>query len=165
MQLKHCRYPTCTTLIPRGQANPYCTKHAHLYKPWKPTIYQHNRKQSYKQYNLTKRDKVANAFYHSRQWVAMSRHMRQQAYFTCTCCGRTRDEKNFLVVDHIIPLKVNWRERLVPSNLWVLCKECHYWKTQLEQQIYGDSVIENLDTSKRWTKSKIQKFILSKEQK
>ena len=160
MQLRTCRYPTCNNLIPINQVNPFCKEHVSYYKE---RHYNPYHKTDYKRYNRYKRDTKANAFYHSREWTQLARSIKQEQFFTCQCCGRTKDGKSYLVVDHIIPLKVDKSRRLSRSNLWLLCKQCHYWKTKLEQEIYGASLIDNLDTSKKWPLEKIKKYILERE--
>lgn len=162
MQLKKCRYPTCANLIALTQSNPFCKTHANLYKKRERKF---ARKTNYIEYNKHRRDKKANAFYHSTSWRRLSADLRRQSLWTCQCCGKTYDAKSFLVVDHIIPLKVNPNLKLDRKNLWVLCKKCHFWKTKLEQQIYGSSLIANLDTSKAWPRKKIQNWILSREKR
>ena len=159
MQLKKCRYPTCNQLIPIDQSNPFCKKHG---QKWQHKQFKFV-KTDYKKYNKIRRDPKANAFYHSAPWRRLSADLRRQSMWTCNCCGRTYDGKSFLVVDHIIPFKVEPKLKLDRKNLWVLCKKCHFWKTKLEQQIYGASLIANLDTSKAWPRKKIQNWILSHE--
>lgn len=160
MQLKPCRYPTCTNLIPRDQVNPFCSEHKQYWHQPRHNAYA---KTDYKLYNKFKRDQRANKFYHSRAWKNLSRQLRRKAIWTCAVCGRTKEGASFLVVDHIVPLKVDPKDKLNPNNLWVLCKECHFWKTRLEQKVYGASLISNLDASKRWPKERIANWILSKE--
>ncbi|WEV36226.1 HNH endonuclease signature motif containing protein [Lactobacillus sp. ESL0677] len=162
MQLKRCRYATCNNLIPKSGI-PYCKLHAYLYHPYKFKC--KHRAGYYRQYNRLKRDPIANQFYHSKEWRQLSDRLRKQSFYTCQVCGRTKDGSSMLVVDHIIPLKVQPSLRLTRSNLWVLCKECHYWKTKLEQKIYSDSIVANLDISKRWSIDKIKQYILSNEVK
>lgn len=159
MQLKKCRYSTCNQLIPFDQKNPFCKKHG---KNWRQRKFNYQ-KTNYKNYNKYQRDPVANAFYHSAPWRRLSVDLRRKSMWTCECCGHTYDAKSFLVVDHIIPFKVEPRLKLDRKNLWVLCKKCHFWKTKLEQQIYGASLIANLDTSKAWPRKKIQNWILTRE--
>ena len=159
MQLKKCRYPTCNQLIPFDQKNPFCKKHG---KNWHQRQFNYQ-KTNYKNYNKYQRDPVANAFYHSAPWRRLSADLRRKSMWTCECCGHTYDAKSFLVVDHIIPFKVEPRLKLDRKNLWVLCKKCHFWKTKLEQQIYGTSLIANLDTSKAWPRKKIKNWILTRE--
>lgn len=161
MRYKVCRKPNCDVVIPYTQHNPYCTQHAYLYKP------RHKRdRQSIQTYNQFSRDKEANRFYHTQAWRIISRQIKQHAYFTCQCCDRTYDKPNYLIVDHIVPRRIDKRRQLDRTNLWLLCKRCHYWKTELEKKIYtSQSLIENLDTGKRWTTDKICEWILDKEGK
>lgn len=159
MQLKKCRYPTCNQLIPFDQKNPFCKKHG---KNWHQRQFNYQ-KTNYKSYNKYRRDPQANAFYHSAPWRRLSADLRRQSMWTCECCGHTYDARSFLVVDHIIPFKVEPRLKLDRKNLWVLCKKCHFWKTKLEQQIYSASLIANLDTSKAWPREKIKNWILVRE--
>lgn len=161
MQVRRCRYSTCNRLIPRSGI-PYCKQHASLYKPHVFT--RKHRKGYFKDYNANKRDPIANQFYHSKEWKRTSARLRKQAFNTCSICGRSKDGSSQLVVDHIIPLKIEPRLKLSEDNLWVLCKECHYWKTKLEKNIYGSSKVANLDISKAWPKEKIKNFILKKEE-
>lgn len=159
IQLKQCRYPTCNELIPFDQKNPFCKKHG---KNWHQRQFNYQ-KTNYKSYNKYRRDPQANAFYHSAPWRRLSADLRRQSMWTCECCGHTYDARSFLVVDHIIPFKVEPRLKLDRKNLWVLCKKCHFWKTKLEQQIYSASLIANLDTSKAWPREKIKNWILVRE--
>ncbi|MEC2595813.1 HNH endonuclease, partial [Bacillus cereus] len=38
------------------------------------------------------------------------------------------------VVDHIIPIRVDWSKRLEPSNLQTLCHACHNKKTKEDEK-------------------------------
>ncbi|WP_257143356.1 HNH endonuclease [Bacillus cereus] len=40
------------------------------------------------------------------------------------------------VVDHIIPLLVDWSRRLEPNNLQTLCHACHNQKTRNDKKAY-----------------------------
>jgi len=165
MRYKVCRKSNCSTLIPYGQVNPYCTKHADYYKQFtKDSI--RNRQQNYRDYNHHQRDKEANKFYQSKLWSILSRQLKHEAYFTCQCCGRTYDKPGYLVTDHIVPRRVDKRKQLDKNNLWVICKRCHYWKGVLESKIYqSKSLIENLDTTKKWNQEQIIEWILERENK
>jgi 5-methylcytosine-specific restriction endonuclease McrA len=115
--------------------------------------------QSY--YNRYKRDPVANAFYQSQVWEHMAARVKAESYNTCAICGHTYDEPGKLITDHIVPLRVDKRKRLDRDNLWCLCQQDHYWKTKLEGQVYqSESLIENLDTAKRWGANECKKWVL-----
>ncbi|KRM95968.1 hypothetical protein FC19_GL001449 [Liquorilactobacillus aquaticus DSM 21051] len=164
-RVRVCRKPNCNKLISFEQSNPYCSEHAGLYHKRNPFAKQ-QRKQNYSMYNKYKRDKEANAFYHSKQWRTVSNHIKREAYFTCQCCGHTYDKTGYLVVDHIIPRRVDKRKQSDEDNLWVLCKRCHYWKGELENRIYqSQSLVVNMDTSKKWDRGKMTEWILKHEHK
>nr|WP_242651981.1 HNH endonuclease [Leuconostoc kimchii] len=121
----------------------------------------YERKRQNKDYNMHSRDKEANAFYHTTTWKHLALGMKQQAMFTCECCGRTSTSKGYLVVDHIIPRKVDKRKQLDKGNLWVICKRCHWYKGVLEDDVYDDGTsIENIDTSKAWQCDDVRDWIL-----
>ncbi|MCJ8184798.1 HNH endonuclease [Lactiplantibacillus pentosus] len=164
MRMKVCRMSGCNELVSYEQENPFCTKHASYYKP-RP--YQHynkwERKQLNKDYNRNHRDKEANDFYHSVAWRKLSRVAKERAYMTCECCGHTALGKGKLVVDHITPRRIDKRKQLDSNNLWVLCYSCHYWKGQLEQDIYEDgdeNFISNLDVATQWDRESCREWIL-----
>ncbi|WP_338209324.1 HNH endonuclease signature motif containing protein [Lactiplantibacillus paraxiangfangensis] len=163
MRIKVCRKSGCTTKIPYDQSNPFCDEHRNLYHPstWKQT----ERRQSYSKYNRFKRDKEANQFYHTKQWSGISKSLKTQACNTCTICGHTYDKPGYLVTDHIIPRRVDKRRQLDLNNLWVICKRCHYWKGELESQVYNsDSLVANIDASHQWNRQKVAHWILEKEE-
>ncbi|WP_238786170.1 HNH endonuclease [Leuconostoc citreum] len=82
--------------------------------------------------------------------------------FTCECCGRTSTTKGYLVVDHIIPRKIDKRKQLDKGNLWVICKRCHWYKGLLEDDVYTDGLsIENIDVSKSWQRDDVCQWILN----
>lgn len=161
MRVKVCRKSGCNNVIPYSQGNPYCADHASLYKPNYADATKHvKRDTSY--YDKYKRDKESAAFYKSKIWEHTARDAKAHAYFTCACCGKTYDKPGYLVTDHIVPLRIDRSKCLDHDNLWVLCKGCHYWKTQLEDKIYkSQSRIENLDTATKWTREKISAWILA----
>ncbi|WP_225350358.1 HNH endonuclease signature motif containing protein [Lacticaseibacillus pantheris] len=91
----------------------------------------------------------------------MSARVKAESYNTCAICGHTYDQPGKLITDHIVPLRVDKRKRLDRDNLWCLCQEDHYWKTKLESQVYqSESLIENLDTAKRWDANECKKWVL-----
>lgn len=66
-------------------------------------------------------------FYRSSLW----RKARAQALlrddYMCQSCGGEAT-----MVDHIVPSKDDWQDRLNLDNLQSLCKSCHYQKTKIE---------------------------------
>lgn len=163
-RLKICRKPECSNTIPYDQINPYCDLHKEYYHP--RNYVRRFRKRSDQYYNKYKRDKEANAFYHSKQWKRISNQIKLREINTCSICGRTFDRSGYLITDHIIPRKIDKRLQLSPSNLWVLCQKCHYWKSEWEKKTYiSKSKIENLDTSKKYSKEDIKQIVLKHSRK
>lgn len=66
-------------------------------------------------------------FYHSTEWTHMRDAIRQRDLGLCQRCGM---ELN--LIDHIVPSKDDWDDRLNPDNLQALCTECHRLKTKRE---------------------------------
>lgn len=160
MRYKVCRKPDCDVKIAFEQDNPYCTNHASMWHKPTPYARQHS-KQQQKFYNKYKRDKEANSFYHNKQWEHLAKLVKEQAYFTCECCGHTYDKPRYLISDHIVPRKIDKRKQLDRDNIWCICQECHYWKTKLENKVYtSQSLIANLDTAKQWNKGRCTEWIL-----
>ena len=117
----------------------YCKEHQHLYE--KETQLRH------KIYDTYKRDRKLKAFYNSREWRTLSRKVYIKQNGMCQECLKNkkittgtydkhgRFKRN--VVDHIIPIKVDWSRRLDESNLQVLCIPCHNRKTLEDERKYG----------------------------
>lgn len=70
-------------------------------------------------------------FYDTWEWkearfAALKRHGRQ-----CQCCGWTPGSSagNYLVVDHIKPLRLHPQRALDPDNHQVLCNDCNMGKS------------------------------------
>jgi len=65
-------------------------------------------------------------FYSSPEWASKRFEIMSMDCFTCMLCGETANKKNgFLNVHHIIPLSVDWEQRLENNNLITLCVSCH----------------------------------------
>lgn len=76
---------------------------------------------------VIKKDKTV-AFYKSYQWRAVRYDVLEKNDGRCECCGQGKHEGIILHVDHIKPLRANWKLRLDPNNLQVLCNECNHGK-------------------------------------
>lgn len=66
-------------------------------------------------------------FYHSAAWHHKRREILERDYGLCQRCGKDAN-----LVDHIIPSKDDWEDRLDSDNLECLCRECHKIKTKRE---------------------------------
>ena len=84
-----------------------------------------------KKFPVQKCTKVPDDFYDSWEWksarfVALKRHGRR-----CQCCGWSPADGsgNYLVVDHIKPLRLFPQLALDPDNHQVLCNDCNKGKS------------------------------------
>lgn len=117
----------------------YCEEHKHLYQK---DISERN-----KIYDAFKRDKRTTAFYKSKEWQKLSQKVYLNQHGMCQECLKhkritigTYDKNGRFrrnVVDHIVPIKVDWSRRLDESNLQVLCNLCHAKKTVRDRRKYG----------------------------
>ncbi|HLT52423.1 MAG TPA: HNH endonuclease signature motif containing protein [Flavobacteriaceae bacterium] len=89
-----------------------------------------------KQYDRYKRDKEATAFYNSIQWRALRYQAMVRDNHLCQHCIKDKKITYAEVVDHIIPIKVDWSKRLKKSNLQSLCDTCHKSKTAEDKRKY-----------------------------
>jgi len=78
-----------------------------------------------------KRDRIAEPMgqrAHDKKWSALRRVMLERTGHKCQHCTAEetslRREESWLEVHHIVSVK-NEERRLDPSNLVVLCRECH----------------------------------------
>lgn len=71
-------------------------------------------------------------FYRSRAWQRLRYDTLRKYKSTCCCCGRRAKDGYEMHVDHIIPLSVDWKKRLDPNNVQVLCSECNLAKSNLD---------------------------------
>lgn len=94
----------------------YCENHAHL-KAEKEL-------KRYKQYNK-QRDPVLTKFYNSKEWRMLRDYIMSINQYLCIQCTLVPAD----VVDHIIPVTVDWSKRLDHNNCQPLCHDCHNKKT------------------------------------
>lgn len=66
-------------------------------------------------------------FYHSGLWRSARKDVNQRDYGLCQRCGSQLN-----LIDHIVPSKDDWEDRLNPDNLQGLCDDCHRVKTKRE---------------------------------
>lgn len=111
MKATLCIAPCCNQLAVQGHN--YCDKHL--------------------QESQEKRKAFANAvrrndsLYRTPEWRKLRKEVLKQCPF-CIICGN----KSNLTVDHIIPAEGNELLFFEPSNLQVLCNDCHRIKTAQE---------------------------------
>lgn len=91
-------------------------------------------------YDKYKRDKEAAAFYKSKSWDLMRVEALRRDHGLCQCCLKEKEITYAEMVDHIIPIKIDWSLRLTLSNLQSLCNACHAIKTAEDKRKYGDKL-------------------------
>ena len=109
--LKPCAYPGCPNLVKPGER--YCKEH---------------KKNRYKQYDETKRNKEAKKIYNSRQWRKVRETKMKECGGLCEMCLKEGRIVKADVVDHIVELKDGGCAFCL-ENLQCLCNACHAKKT------------------------------------
>ncbi|PGC80400.1 HNH endonuclease [Bacillus toyonensis] len=116
--MKPCASPMCAALT----RDKYCEKH------------QDKVQESARHYDKYIRNKSSRSFYNSRLWKGMRELMYRRDHGLCVQC-RSKDIIQIGdVVDHIIPIRVEWSKRLEPTNLQTLCHACHNKKTKEDEK-------------------------------
>ncbi|QEU48014.1 HNH endonuclease [Schleiferilactobacillus harbinensis] len=127
MIMKLCDHAGCHELVPFNVK--YCAQHAGDYKaraaPGNAASYQHRKEISGK----------LQKFYKSKAWEHLSYDYRLK-YPMCEWCQKKGLFVSADVVDHIIPIRVDWTKRLDESNLQSLCNSCHWQKSQEDKKRY-----------------------------
>ena len=86
-------------------------------------------------YDRKHRHKASQTFYQSSAWKKTRRAIMNRDNYLCTRCLQHHEFNEAHIVDHIVPLRVDWSLRLVHSNLQSLCQSCHSRKTRREQSV------------------------------
>lgn len=84
-------------------------------------------------YNRFKRDKEANAFYHSKGWTSVRNYVKVRDMMISGISGKMLTDHNF-IVDHVIPRRL-CKNPLDDRNLWLLSRQEHNTKTKLEERM------------------------------
>lgn len=122
---KICKVFGCNELT----KNTYCKNHEHKKIE--------KEKQRHKAYNRQRDPKLIH-FYNSKEWIALRTYVMNKFNHLCVGCSIdgvrpvTAD-----VVDHIVPLTVDWTLRLEITNCQPLCHDCHNKKTAVDRRKYG----------------------------
>lgn len=111
-----CSRPRCPNLV--DFPNRLCRKHRR--KVWR---------QRAKEYVASNPKEWA--FYNSKIWLAERKeHLLENPF--CVVCGTFAE-----MVDHIIPIRIDWERRLDRTNFQSMCHACHHKKRGREAHIYG----------------------------
>ncbi|QCK81885.1 HNH endonuclease [Geobacillus kaustophilus NBRC 102445] len=124
--LKPCAVPGCPNLT-QGR---YCEKHKHKE--------QQDKAERHRYYDEHLRDQTARDFYHSKEWQRVRRAALVRDHYLCQHCLAKKRITPADVVDHIVPVRVDWSLRLTLDNLQSLCNPCHNRKTSEDKRKYGE---------------------------
>lgn len=141
MRMHECRKNTCHNLIAMNKN--YCEQHQKLE--------QELIKKRNKDYNANRRDKEANSFYHSKAWQLKRKQAVLRNNYISEVSNTILNDKD-IIVDHIVPRRVDKDKELDINNLWLLSRREHNIKTRIEDRILakpnGVNIIRHLD--KAW---------------
>lgn len=127
MLKKICNKQGCSSLV--NPKDKYCDKHK---QQEQVDTYERN-----KHYDNNVRDKQSTAFYHSREWKTLRDVAYHRDGMLCLDCLNWEIIASADIVDHIVPIKVDWNLRLELRNLRSLCYKCHNKKTWEDKKLYG----------------------------
>ena len=119
---KPCNFPGCPKLIEAG--NTYCEEHR------KKEVSRRN-----KRYDRYDRDERAKKFYANRAWRRL-RKIQLNEQPLCEMCLEEGITKQADMVDHVVPIQVDWSLRLKKDNLQSLCNKCHAVKSAGDRERY-----------------------------
>lgn len=128
---KPCSVPGCPNLT-QGR---YC--HAHQQKE------QQSKAERNRYYDEHIRDQKAREFYHSKEWKRVRRVALIRDKHLCQHCLAKKRITPADVVDHVVPVRVDWNKRLSLNNLQSLCNSCHNKKTAEDKKKYGEGRVKN----------------------
>lgn len=83
-------------------------------------------------YTVTDDRVLLNKFYQGKVWRSISKAYRRR-HPVCTHCVAAGRATPADMVDHIIPVRVQWELRHDPKNLQSLCHPCHNSKTRRDR--------------------------------
>ena len=107
----------------------YCDEHKY--------ILEERERDRHKRYDKYKRDQQAKKFYGSAAWQRTREHRLMLDKGLCQHCLKENKLTYATMVDHIIPVRVDWSLRLDINNLQSLCDPCHAIKTLKDKDKYG----------------------------
>jgi 5-methylcytosine-specific restriction enzyme A len=120
--LKPCNKIGCPNLTRER----YCEQHKQI----------NERSERDKYYDRYKRNKKSKEFYNSTEWMKVRHAALVRDKYLCVHCLKSNRITKADVVDHIIPITVDWSKRLSLDNLQSLCHTCHNRKTAEDKRKY-----------------------------
>ncbi|MCQ6531095.1 HNH endonuclease [Bacillus mycoides] len=106
--------------------------------------YLEKEKETVRYYDKHIRNKSSRSFYISRLEFIYRRD-----HGLCVQCRSNDIIKIGDVVDHTIPIRVDWSKRLEPTNLQTLCHACHNKKTKEDEKKNKKSFERKRSTQQR----------------
>ena len=129
MQLRCCRAAGCNKLVAIPER--YCEFHKKDYQKW---LSENRPKPSHARYQRRmygSKEGKYQQFYNTTAWRKLSQQVLKNNP-VCVACLSNGIIRKADVVDHIIPIRVDWTKRLDADNLQPLCNSCHRRKTNKE---------------------------------
>lgn len=118
--LRPCNKPGCPNLTTTG----YCEKHTT------------SKAENNRYYDKYIRNKKHDRFYHSVAWKKLRDYIWIRDNGMCQQCLKEKKITIGKIVDHIIPIEIDWNKRLDEDNVWLLCQSCHNKKTAEDEKKY-----------------------------
>lgn len=115
--LRPCNHIGCTNLTNQS----YCKDHLYIIEEKEKERQQH--------YDKYKRNQKSKRFYGSGLWRRTREHRMLLDKGLCQHCLKENKITYATLVDHIIPILIDWSLRLSIKNLQSLCDSCHAIKT------------------------------------
>ena len=102
----------------------------------------HKEKERHKEYDTHTRfnpvNEMYSSFYHTKEWKSLRAFIKKRDKGFCLECKSKNKLKSMDVVDHIVPIRIDWTKRLDPSNCQSLCHSCHNAKTKRDLKLYSN---------------------------
>jgi 5-methylcytosine-specific restriction protein A len=112
-KLHVCNKMGCNNLT----RNRFCEQHEY--------IEIEERKAINRRYNQNRTDDKEQAFYKSKGWKIARKKALARDEYICQDCKRLGYIVPAVTVHHIIPIKEEWKLRLIIENMVSLCESCH----------------------------------------
>lgn len=144
-----CGYSGCHKIVPFRFR--YCKEHYRLMSQQysnkhlsQDSLLKRSSRNHY--YNKFKRDKEANAFYHSKGWTNTRDYVKIRDMMISGASGHMLTDHDY-ICDHVIPRRF-CKNPLDDRNLWLLSRAEHNVKTKLEESM-TDNQLRTM-TKEQW---------------
>lgn len=140
MNRRLCKYPGCTTIIDTDEE--VCNDPEHI--KWLAEKKREREARIADRKPFQNAERSNDALYHDVRWIRLSKAAIKACPYCCVC-GR----QDHLTVDHITAPRGNEELFFDPTNLQVLCFDCHRKKTRKE---IADRKLEDMDRRRELAK-------------